>query len=131
MELTLTRKAFTDQSTTGELMVEGALECYTLEDVVRDEKIATRTAIPYGRYEIAISYSDKFRKLLPLVMRVPNFEGVRIHAGNTAFETDGCILVGSTVAPDFVGGSRSAFAKLFSKIKIAMRTQKVFITVAK
>src|SRR2546423_440555 len=94
MQLQLKRKTFTDKSTIGELAVNGVFECFTLEDVVRPEKIKRETAIPAGRYEIAITFSDKFQKFLPLLLNVPNYEGVRIHSGNRPEDTEGCILVG-------------------------------------
>jgi hypothetical protein len=129
VQLQLVRKEFTDNSTIGELSVDGAFECFTLEDVVRDEKIKGETAIPAGTYEVAVTFSNKFQKLLPLLLNVPNFEGVRIHSGNKPEDTEGCILVGQTKAEDFVGGSRAAFAPLFQKIQDAVKTEKVFIEI--
>jgi hypothetical protein len=61
---------------------------------------------------------------------VPDFEGVRIHPGNTAANTEGCILVGETKDENFVGHSRAAFNRLFEKLKVASRTEKIFIEVA-
>lgn len=130
MQLQLTRKIFTDKSTIGELAVDGKSECFTLEDVVRPEKIKGETAIPAGTYEIAITFSNKFQKLLPLLLNVPNYEGVRIHLGNKPEDTEGCILVGQTKAPDFVGGSRAAFAPLFEKLQDALKREKIFIEIS-
>src|SRR5947207_1159331 len=127
MELLLKRKWLTDQSTSGELYVDGAFECYTLEDEVRGVKIPGETAIPSGRYEVAVNFSNRFQKLMPLLLNVPNFEGIRIHSGNTEDDTDGCILVGKTRETNFVGNSRSAFSALFAKIKDAITSEKVFI----
>src|SRR5215831_11784086 len=129
MQLQLTRKTFTDESTIGELSVDGEFECFTLEDVVRDEKIKGETAIPAGTYEVVVNFSNRFQKLLPLLMNVRNFEGVRIHSGNTAVDTKGCILVGQTKDADLVGNSRAAFAPLFQKIQDAIRTEEVFIEI--
>jgi hypothetical protein len=129
MQLQLTRKVFTDESTSGELSVDGAFECFTLEDTVRAEKIKGETAIPAGTYEIAVTFSNKFKKLLPLLLNVPNFEGVRIHPGNTPDDTEGCILVGQTEAEDFIGSSKLAFAPLFGKIQDAIKSEKVFIEI--
>jgi hypothetical protein len=129
VQLQLVRKVFSDNSTIGELSVEGEFECFTLEDVVREKKIKGETAIPAGTYEIAVTFSNKFKKLLPLLMNVPNFEGVRIHSGNKPEDTEGCILVGQTKAEDFVGNSRAAFAPLFQKIQNVITNQKVFIEI--
>ena len=63
--------------------------------------------------------SNRFKKELPILFNVPNFEGVRIHPGNVAEDTEGCILVGQTKSLDFIGNSKKAFAKLFAKMKLA------------
>jgi len=117
MELQVKRTDFFDNSTIGELSVNGQFECYTLEDKVRPVKIKGETAIPAGRYEVIINYSQRFDRLLPLLLSVPNFEGVRIHPGNTAADTEGCILVGVTKEQEFIGQSRVAFEQLFAKLK--------------
>jgi len=106
-------------STIGEMTVDGKWECYTLEDKERDVKIKSETAIPKGTYKVIINQSNRFKKLLPLLLNVPNFEGVRIHPGNTNHDTEGCILVGRTRSKDFVGQSRKAFESLFAKMKLA------------
>lgn len=128
MILTLVRKKLTPQSTLGELSVDGKFLCYTLEDCVRKEKIKGQTAIPAGRYRVVVTWSQRFQRYLPLVLNVPNFEGVRIHTGNTDKDTEGCILVGQLRGIDSVGQSRLAFAKLFSLIEAAQR-EDVFIEI--
>jgi hypothetical protein len=65
-----------------------------LEDTVREKKIAGKTAIPEGTYQVIVNRSPKFKRDLPLLLDVPNFEGIRIHRGNTVKDTSGCILVG-------------------------------------
>jgi hypothetical protein len=130
MELQLKRTDFFENSTIGELSVNGELECYTLEDKVRPVKIKGKTAIPAGRYEVIINYSQRFNRPLPLFLNVPNFEGVRIHSGNTAADTEGCILVGMTKEEEFIGQSKVAFERLFPKLKAASETEKIFIDIA-
>jgi len=117
MNLTLYRKWFTDISTTGVLFIDGEFFCYTLEDKVREGKVYGKTAIPYGEYDVVVTYSPRFQKNMPLLKNVPNFEGVRIHTGNTANDTEGCILVGKSKGYDFIGGSRNAFNELMERIK--------------
>jgi Steigviridae/Suoliviridae L,D-carboxypeptidase/transpeptidase len=141
MELELTRSVKTNKSTIGELTVNGIFECFILEDKDRGlrkdmpiselivMKIKTRTAIPTGRYEIVVSFSDKFQKMLPLLLDVPAFAGIRIHPGNTDANTEGCLLPGKTKSPDMIGSSRVAFTALFDKIKAALQREKIFITV--
>lgn len=92
--LTLKRTYLLDNYTIGELYIEGEYYCDTLEDTVREEKIAGKTAIPYGKYEVIVNRSPRFKRDLPLLLDVPNFEGIRIHRGNTDEDTSGCILVG-------------------------------------
>jgi len=129
MQLQLIRKTFTDQSTIGELFVNGSFECFTLEDPVRPVKIKGETAIPAGTYEIAVTFSNRFQKLLPLILKVPDFEGIRIHTGNTPKDTLGCILVGQGKGENAVSNSRLAFAPLVEKIRSAVVTEKVFLEI--
>jgi Family of unknown function (DUF5675) len=130
MELQVKRTDFTDNSTIGELSVNGQFECYTLEDMVRPVKIAGKTAIPAGRYEVIIDFSQRFGRLLPLLLNVPNFEGVRIHPGNAAADTEGCILVGEEKSQDFVGQSRAAFDRLFAKLSAAAEKEKNYLEIS-
>jgi hypothetical protein len=129
MNLRVQRNTFTDASTIGELSIDGQFECFTLEDNVRPVKIHGETAIPAGKYEVTITFSERFQRQLPLLMNVKNFEGIRIHPGNTAANTEGCILVGTTKTADFIGNSRAAFNALFPKIEAALKQEKVFIEV--
>jgi len=119
MQITVKRLHKTDTSTIGELLVDGIFECYTLEDIERPVKIKAETAIPKGTYKVIINQSNRFKRLMPLLLNVPNFEGVRIHAGNTNHDTEGCILVGRTRYKDFIGQSRKAYDKLFKKMQAA------------
>ena len=61
--------------------------------------------------------SNRFKKVMPLLLNVPEFEGIRIHSGNTNHDTEGCILVGKTRSTDFIGGSRTAFTSLMAKLQ--------------
>jgi hypothetical protein len=120
INLVLLRKWRGDDWTQGALYLNGVLECYTIEDTVREDgvKLPGRTAIPAGCYDVAITESPRFDKeLLPLLLDVPNFTWIRIHWGNTAKDTDGCILVGSVRAKGAVLSSRVAFDKLMTKLK--------------
>lgn len=119
MLLEVKRQKSNDKCTIGRLYVNGVFQCYTLEDVVRPEKIKAQTAIPVGEYDVVITMSNRFKKLLPLLRNVPNFDGVRIHAGNTDSDTEGCILVGESAGQYSISGSRSAFDKLFAQMQKA------------
>lgn len=121
MKLKVERTWCGPKCTIGTLSIDGANECFTLEDVVRADgaKVYGETAIPAGTYKVIISYSNRFKRDLPLVADVPGFVGIRIHPGNTAEDTDGCILVGQAKGPDSVTNSRAAFNILFPKIEAA------------
>ncbi len=119
MQITVKRLHKTDTSTIGELLIDGIFECYTLEDIERPVKIKAETAIPKGTYKVIINQSNRFKRLMPLLLNVPNFEGVRIHAGNTNHDTEGCILVGQSRNKNYIGQSRKAYEKLFKKMQAA------------
>jgi hypothetical protein len=88
-----------DQGTPGDLIINRARFCHTLEDVVRSAgKIPGVTAIPAGRYPVIVDWSPKFKKLTPHILNVPGFSNVRIHGGNTVADTDGCVLCGYKIA---------------------------------
>ena len=119
MLITIKRLHKTETSTIGELLVDGVFECFTLEDTEREVKIKGETAIKEGKYKVIINKSNRFKRLLPLLLNVPEFEGVRIHSGNTNHDTEGCILVGQTKSKNFIGKSRKAFDALFKKMQAA------------
>lgn len=127
MRLLLQRGISTERSTPGVLFVDGRRECFTLEDVVRPEKIKGRTAIPAGTYEVIINWSARFKRMLPLLLNVPGFEGVRIHPGNTDADTEGCILVGVANGRDSLQRSRDAFNRLYPQIYKASKKGTVCI----
>lgn len=132
MDLALIRRWKTDESTIGELIIAGTEQpfCFVLEDKVRTgPKVYGKTAIPAGKYEIVISYSNRFKKYLPLLINVPGFEGIRIHPGNTAIDTEGCLLPGFTKGENFVGDSRKAFNALFAKMKAVEKKEKITILI--
>ena len=119
MLITIKRLYKTDTSTIGELLVDGLFECFTLEDKERQVKIKGETAIPKGTYKVIINESNRFKRQLPLLLNVPDFEGVRIHSGNSNHDTEGCILVGQSRNKNYIGQSRKAFEKLFKKMQKA------------
>jgi len=135
MELTLKAFAKSEKSTISKLYVDGVYQCDILEDTVRPVgqlKIFGKTAIPAGKYQVIVTMSNRFKRLLPLLVNVPGYEGIRIHPGNSAIDTEGCLLPGtySESTKDWVSGSVIAFNKLFAKISttIALK-QKIWITI--
>ena len=146
MELTLTRIEFYDDRTFGKLYHGDDLICDILEDknrgLMQDWELATiiskkifgKTAIPFGRYEITVTYSNHFGKPLPLINDVKGFEGVRIHSGNRPEDTEGCLLCG--VRPNYnecnyIIDSRITFEKVYKLIGEALLNEQVFINIIK
>ncbi len=120
------RFEFKDHCTIGKLFLDGVELCFTLEDKRRPngEKVFGQTAIPEGVYEVVITHSNHFGRELPLLLSVPGFEGVRIHCGNTAADTEGCILVGKSWSGDVaIGRSKEAFEQLFGFLKTAEKIE--------
>jgi hypothetical protein len=143
MELKLIRREFSEHTTLGELYMDGEFICYVLEDCDRGLtkslplveierlKVYGKTCIPYGKYEIAITYSGRFKKPLPLVMGVPGYEGIRIHPGNTEFDTLGCLLPGKKKSKDRVSESTLAFNELYTQLESYLKREKVYLTIEK
>ncbi len=134
MELKLLRKYCKPSYTIGQLYIEDKYFCDTLEDVVRDlvteKKVKGRTAIPAGRYRVILNWSPRFSKPLPLLIAVPHFEGIRIHAGNTAKDTEGCILVGENRERGKVLNSRATMDRLMQVLISANnRNEEIWITI--
>lgn len=138
MELKLTRHTFTDKSTIGSLSDDGGYICHILEDTDRkvesnpSGKIYGKTAIPRGRYKIVVTFSNRFKRVLPLLMNVPGFEGIRIHTGNKPEDTEGCLIPGSiTETSDWVANSRYSYSKVEDLINSALaKKEEVWITIA-
>lgn len=129
-DLLIRRKWFTSKSTIGQIIGintnnQGEVLSYCLEDESRGKmvKIYGCTCIPDGEYFVKVTYSERFKRELPIIYNKEihegkpyvifdgrnTWEGVRIHPGNTDADTLGCILPGTTKGKDIVGESRSAF----------------------
>ena len=126
MKITVQRDIFTEQSTTSKIYVDDGLFCYGLEDVDRklecnpECKVDGETAIPRGEYRVIIDFSQRFQKLMPRVLDVQGFSGIRIHPGNTKADTHGCLLVGTARDQDKVTNSRVAYERLLEAIEHAL-----------
>ena len=134
MELKLLRRYCKSSYTIGHLYIDGKYFCDTLEDRVRDlvteRKVKGSTAIPAGRYRVVLNWSPRFGKPLPLLLDVPHFEGIRIHAGNTAKDTEGCILVGRNTQPGTLTESKVTMQDLMQLLTSANnRGEEIWITV--
>lgn len=140
MKLTLKRIALRPTYTIGKLYIDDVYFCDTIEDTVRDlnkngkfdngeKKVHSKTAIPYGIYEIKWTYSPRFKKYTPQLMNVPSFEGIRIHAGNTSADTEGCLILGKNKYVGKVLNSRDTINKFYPIIKEACSNGKVTIEI--
>lgn len=146
MELVLERKIRSKKSTIGNLTrltpdghgedlgfiledVDRGLKSDQHIDFIKEKKIDGKTAIPAGRYKIAISFSNRFQKYLPELIGVPGYAGIRIHPGNTAEDTEGCLLPGQKFGVDMVSNSKPAFNYLFSLLQAAEKKEKMYITI--
>ena len=155
MELTLKRIALRSEYTIGKLYVNGEYVADTIEDTVRDldkdgkfangeVKIPGKTAIPYGRYEITMkvkspkysnfskySWAKKYDGYLPRLLNVPHFDGVLIHVGNSALDSEGCIIVGENKVVGKVINSVNTFRRLMDEylVPAKKRNEKIFIEV--
>lgn len=147
MELVLTRIAKRKTYTIGKLYIVEKVDdeylagekqtyfCDTLEPTWRDyahggRKIKGCSAIPEGRYAVVISWSPKMKAWLPILLGVPMFSGIRIHTGNTAADTEGCILVGQNLKKGMVLNSNIWLKRLKDRIVEAKaKGEAVWITV--
>ena len=141
MNIILNRIAKKAKYTIGKLYINDKYFCDTLEDTDRgltqsmteqqivSKKVYGETAIPTGTYRIIISYSNKFKKQMPLLLNVPGFAGIRIHSGNTEKDSLGCILVGKNKAVGKVLESRDTYSKLFSVLQEANKKETIKITI--
>ena len=140
MEILITRRLEGLNTTLSTLNYDGVISNYVLEDKDRrlssdmtlDEiqaiKVKGKTAIPSGRYKVQITYSNRFKRRMPMLMDVPGFAGIRIHSGNTHQDTDGCLLPGLKYGSEngefMVGSSRLATTRLESHIAAALEAGK-------
>ena len=141
MEILLQRVAKRDKYTIGKLYINDQYFCDTLEDTdrgltqsmteqqIKSKKVYGETAIPTGIYRVIISYSNRFKKQMPLLLNVPGFAGIRIHTGNTEKDSLGCILVGKNKAAGKVLESRDTYNKLFSILQKADKKETIKITI--
>lgn len=138
MELKLNRIFLGNDYTIGELYVNDNYLCDTLEDKVRElpatcpytpkyqnckckEKVYSETAIPAGTYKVKLTYSNKYKKIMPEICDVPHFLGIRIHSGNKSADSAGCVLVGEWdgKTPNWISNSRVNYNKLYDLLKSA------------
>lgn len=135
MKIRVRRVAKRDTYTIGRLYIDGKYFCDTIEDKdrglnsrmplgdIQARKVYAKTAIPTGTYRVSVTWSNAFGKPLPLLHDVPGYSGIRIHTGNTAADTAGCLIVGQNTQVGKVLNSRLVFSKLFPLIEAACKSE--------
>ncbi len=143
MILKLVRTEFTPSSTIGNLYADGKWICWVLEDKdrgLRDDmsvgeilglKVKSQTCIPYGTYDVVMSMSNRFKRIMPEVLNVKGFQGIRIHSGNYSKDTEGCLIPGTTKSKDAVWQSRLACDMVYNLITQGLSKDKVSIIITK
>ena len=141
MNITLNRIAKKSKYTIGKLYIDGEYFCDTIEDTdrgltqtmtdaqIKSKKVYGQTAIPTGTYRVIISYSNKFKRQMPLLLNVPGFLGIRIHSGNTEKDTEGCLIVGKNKVVGKVIESKNTYNKLLSMLCEANKKEAIKITI--
>ena len=143
MEIQVNRIARKDGYTIGRMSLNNEYFCDTLEDTDRGlkdtmqvneilaKKVKAQTAIPTGKYDVILTFSPRFKRVLPLLLSVKGYEGIRIHAGNTAEkDTEGCLLVGENKIKGRIINSRATLERLMSVLlECEKRKEKISITI--
>lgn len=142
MEIVLNRIAKKDSYTIGKLYIDGKYVCDTCEDKdrgltdsmtveeIKSKKVYGQTAIPTGTYTVSYTMSNRFKKMMPLINNVKGFEGIRMHAGNSASDSLGCLILGENKAVGKVLNSRATCAKVYPLIEAASKKgERITITI--
>ncbi len=135
MNLQLVRENKWTGKVNGKLYIEGMFFCDTLEDMERDlgtdggGKVKHSTAIPPMKYQVIINQSIRFKRMMPLLLNVPFFEGIRIHSGNTVDNTSGCILVGVVDGIGNLHSSVKTFTLFFNLLTKALKYKKCYLDI--
>lgn len=131
MRLDLKRTVLFPDTTIGALYVDGAFECYILEDQIRvdpdpstpqnEAKVPGQTAIPPGTYKLGFHDSPRFKRRLLILLDVPGCSYILMHPGNKKEDTDGCLLPGNGAGPGpVVTESVKAHDAMFKKVAAVM-----------
>lgn len=140
MKLELKRNHSFAGATIGKLDIDGVFACFTLEDEIREVpgvpvekwKVKGRTAIPQGTYRVSLEYSPRFGVDTPTINNVPGFVGIRMHAGNTSEDTEGCPLLGMRATEcSLIGGTSRPAVRLVKQelLQAVERGESISITI--
>lgn len=141
MNILLKRIAKKETYTIGKLYIDDVYFCDTIEDKdrglnqgmpindIKKKKVYGETAIPTGTYSLVIDYSSRFKRRMAHILNVPGYEGIRIHTGNTAKDSLGCIIVGKNKVVGKVIESKVTYDKLFPLLEKAYKEGKINIII--
>lgn len=140
MEILLDRICRKETYTIGHFYINNTYFCDTVEDKDRDlnkngkfdngeTKVKGLTAIPNGRYLVKLTYSPNFKRILPEIINVNSFTGIRIHSGNFASDSLGCVIVGENKVKGGVINSKVYEKKLIEILKKVPDGEQIWITV--
>ena len=141
MNIQLKRIAKKETYTIGKLYLDGVYFCDTIEDTdrglnqtmsindIKKKKVYGETAIPTGTYKLVIDYSNRFKKNMAHILNVPGYEGIRIHTGNSAKDSLGCIIVGKNKVVGKVVESRDTYNQLVPILQKAFKEGEIKITI--
>ena len=134
MLIELKRRKSDEFCTIGDIYINRTWFCNSLEDIARPSgiKIPNKTAIPAGEYIVTLDWSGRWQKTMPHIIGVSGFEGIRIHAGNMANDTSGCILIGITdeTHPNIVIHSRDTYGKLYPLLDSAFGREVICLSIS-
>ena len=132
MILTLIRDTFTTAETLGKLYIDYVFVCDTLEPPVVPNARHPKGCIPQGWYNVSVTKSPHFGRMLPLLHMVPGFEGIRIHAGNNKDHTEGCILVGerSELSPNLYSARKAEETVVKNLLNAQKDHEQIFIDIS-
>ena len=131
----------TSTYTPGTLLVNGQLKWYSIEDPLSFDttpdtpdfdaltNAPNKTCIPFGLYEMAFNFSERFQKQMPIVLNVPNRSGIRLHIANSADDVEGCVAIGKRYLSGRVISSKIAFDEFMTIFVPAVMREKVFLNV--
>ena len=132
MEEVILERAWRQETyTVGKVIIDGKRFCESMEDKdrgltqdmseeeIKRVKVYGETAIPTGVYTVKMTYSQKYKRKMPEVLNVPGYSGIRIHSGNTAKESLGCILLGRNTKVGMITESRKMCQEFERLLKAA------------
>ena len=116
--ISVVRFEYQSDHTKSIIFIDGDFFSFGLEPEYKtaNRVFGQRDLIPEGVYKVILSYSPKFKRVLPEVLNVPFNSGIRIHPGNYPKDTSGCLLPGSYFVEDTLMKSRVKFDKLYDLI---------------